>query len=265
MLEAILHAASLAAFGQSMREGQVDDPIKGLGDRSPFKNVESHGFIRASKSYGGGSIASLPSQWLRRLAKEELVAIRLSIPVLNASLARTVPNGERTSPNIVTEGGAGIEVWTPEWALRSKSADGEKWAVEYVATRGTRQWNAGAAPAKESEDRLFESLQKLCHAFEASGNGQWAKRVGSLHAMRAQRWSAGDRYGDSLPNDWPQAERQLFGNCVRAWIMVNSAEFQSLQLDDDSAAALQRVWDAIRASIENSVNLPAQQAGLRAA
>lgn len=265
MLEAILHAASLAAFGQSMREGHLEDLVKGLSERSPFSSMESHGFIRASKAYGGGSIASLPGQWLRRLAKEELVAIRLSIPVLNAALARTIPNGERTSPNIVTEGGAGIEVWTPEWTLKSRSADGEKWAVEYVATRGTRQWNAGDAPAKATEDRLFESVQRLCEAFETSGNSQWAKRVGSLHAMRAQRWSSGERYGDALPADWPPAERQLFGNCVRTWIMVNSAEFQALQLDEAEVAALQKVWDSIRAAIETSVNLPARQAGQRAA
>ncbi|HWA82394.1 MAG TPA: hypothetical protein VG820_03100, partial [Fimbriimonadaceae bacterium] len=156
----VFQAVALCCYSAQYLAETTDRPPELLSN-STFLPCHEVKFERtASGPIGGGVVADAVGPWLRRLNKEGVAHLKLTLThcPLDPLATTTEPWG------ILSDGDVGVEIWQPGWKKRLRNySDTSPWKVSYVSTRSMR-WNQNA-PAMD-----FEDCSKLLRAALVEGS-----------------------------------------------------------------------------------------------
>jgi hypothetical protein len=257
MVEALIQAATLVLHGgRFLSEGPESNLSEGFSQLSAFRICQQFQFERVT-TRTGAVIATLPSQWLKRLKKEEVGTFRLDGSNLDPGTIHTPPTGNGKGWNILCEGEAGIELWSSEWKYRSGT--GANWKVCYASSRGNRLMLQPVAPVSGTGPEFLASMSRLADFIERAGDKLWAKRLRALLMMHEQGILQLERWPDLFPPGTPQESRLYMADIVRTYMVLTSNEFrQWLPTSDELAPRfkeeLSSVWKKLGQAAESVVN-----------
>lgn len=241
----VLQAVALCCHSAKYLSESVDHPPELLAN-STFLPVHEVKFERtASGRVGGGLVADATGPWLRRLNKEGVA--RLSVTLAGCPFDPLATPAEPWG--IRSDGDVGVEIWQPDWKKRLRTySDPSPWKVAYVSTRSTR-WNPNAV------SRTFYDCSQLLSA---------AIREGSRVHRLVDRLMHGDEvsYPDLFPADWPTEQRELGLQAANVAAFVRSEAWaQVLLLHEltaaDHEAISQKLWKSALLALEASVKVEA--------
>jgi hypothetical protein len=259
MLEAVMQSVALCAYGNAFIDAPDHASMPpGYIHFSVFKHIAEYSFERCTPGYRGGPLGSLPSQWLKRLKAEEAHSMKLTMSRFDVHHAHSMPSGDGRGPAIITEGSAGIEVWTSGWKYRGSMPDGRDWKVSYASERGNRSFQSAQRSCAELSAELIDRVAKLSDKFASLNQKTWQTRFNALVNLHEQRQHLIERYSDVLPAaNFGFEARLLLANAVRSYMVLTSNEFRNLRLADDSPMhhiSDREVWSAVCAGFETVVS-----------
>jgi hypothetical protein len=182
-----------------------------FNQHSTFASIHEIDFDRiAGGKLGSGLVADAAGPWFRRLKKEgvERVGISLQSCPFNPLLTPSDPWG------ILTDGDVGVEIWTPSWRKRIRGhGDTSPWRVSYTATRAGRWVTTLPHGVGDMERLLRLALQQCAPAHPL---------VESV--MR----SMDEPFPDMFPEDWPLERVQVGRIATRIAALLRSEKWCSL-------------------------------------
>jgi hypothetical protein len=186
-----------------------------------------------------GIVADAPGPWLRRLNKESVE--RLSLSLAGCPFDPLTPAGEPWG--IVTDGDVGVEIWQPVWRKRIRTyGDNSPWHVTYTSARASR-WST-PSPFKFTDlEKLLSSL--VVHVVDTHPTLQ------PLFASEAHP------FPDLFPDGWPEKSRKLGNAAARIGAIIRSDEWAQILLKNelpagDHEAISQQLWKATLMALEAS-------------
>jgi hypothetical protein len=226
----------------------ADAYLSGASDRIPellsnasFAPVHEVVFERpANGRLAGGIVADAPGPWLRRLEKE-------SVEKLSVSLS-TCPFDPLVTPSgpwgILSDGDVGVEIWQPTWRKRIRShSDTSPWRVSYASTRSSR-WIVQMPFTFSDTSKLLKSL-----IVQSAG----------LHPLLARlQETQSSPFPDLYPPEWPEERAELGQLAATAAALLRSDEWAQAILRREITplehdAISQKLWKVCLMALEASV------------
>jgi hypothetical protein len=191
----------------------------------------------AGGKLGSGIVADAAGPWLRRLAKEgvERIGVSLQSCPFDPLVAPSEPWG------ILSDGDVGVEIWTPSWKKRIRShGDTSPWKVVYTASRAGR-WARGSPYALADMKRLLDAALIQC---------------GPAHPL-IEKLADGEEgpFNDLFPDDWPADHVKVGTLAARIAAVLRSDEWCMLAIKREIDAAYhttvsQKLWRASLMALE---------------
>lgn len=242
----VLQVVALACHGQATLARESNSPPELLGN-STFATTYEVTFERpASGRLAPGVIADAPGPWFRRLAKEGVSKLWVSLVECPFDpLADSEPWG------VLSDGDVGLEMWRPFWTKRLGShRDGPAWRVTYTATRFNR-WSLSSPFALEEVQSALASAIRHC---------------APAHPLLTKLAAGRDEpFDDLYPTAWPQAHRNLGTLAARVARLLRSPSWADVLESGQMSPALyldvsQELWRPTLMALESSVRIePAEE------
>lgn len=207
---------------------------------STFAPVHEVVFERTGTSkLASGIVADAPGPWLRRLNKEGVA--RLGLSLMSCPFDPLVTPSEPWG--VLTDGDVGVEIWQPTWRKRIRShGDASPWHVTYVSTRASR-WSVQTPLGIADSDKLLKSLI--------------VQAANEFPAFRSVFDSAESQFADLLTMEWSPEHRELaelaalIGSLVRSETWAKVAQNREMTPEDHSVVS-QKLWKASLMALETS-------------
>jgi hypothetical protein len=222
---------------------QGTDPCPELHHNTTFAPVHEITFERnAGGKLGCGIVADAAAPWLRRLKKEGVERIGLSLQACpyDPLLAPSEPWG------ILSDGDVGVEIWSPTWKKRIRSyGDTSPWKVTYTASRAGRWASTNPYTLSDMERLLYSALQQ-CR---------------SAHPLIERLTNAVDApFPDMFPPDWPAEQVHVGSMAARIGALLRSEDWCTLVAQRSMPSQVhgtisQKLWIASLMALETAAQL----------
>ncbi|MFI5385737.1 MAG: hypothetical protein ACHQ50_06410 [Fimbriimonadales bacterium] len=216
---------------------------------STFRPVHDVVFERiGTGKLASGIVADAPGPWLRRLNKEGVERLGVSLDACPFDIHTTTPEPW----GILSDGDVGVEIWQPVWRKRIRThTDLSPWHVTYVATRASRWSVTTPFSLGDAEKLLRSSIQQGA----------------SVHPYLADLGLSTDLpFPDMYPADWPIKHRELGEHAARTVVLLRSEEWAQVilrrELDPKEHDGIsQKLWKAALMALEASARTEEQASG----
>lgn len=235
----VFQAVALCCHSNAYLSGEVDR-APDLLNNSTFRPVNEVRFERDGMGkLGGGLVADATAPWLRRLSKESVSYLGLSLS--GCPLDPVAPSSEPWG--IISDGDVGVEIWQPDWKKRIRThSDTSPWKVTYTAKRAIRG-SVHAPFSLEDSSKLISSA---------------VRHAASAHPL-LEELALGEQnaFPDLFPEGWPTEKRELGTFAARTATLIRSDEWarvisQRELTSEDHEALSQRLWKASLMALETA-------------
>lgn len=236
----VFQVVALCCHAEAYLTGR-SERIPELLSNTTFGPVHEVLFERpASGRLAGGIVADAPGPWLRRLEKE-------SVERISVSLA-TCPFDPLVTPSgpwgILTDGDVGVEIWQSTWRKRIRThSDTSPWRVSYASTRASR-WIVQLPFTFEDTSKLLRSM---------------IIQNASVHPLIARLQDTQlSPFADLYPENWPEERAELGQLAAMTAAMLRSDEWAQAILRREITplehdAISQKFWKVCLMALEASV------------
>jgi hypothetical protein len=216
-----------------------------LNQNSTLAPVHEIDFERiAGGKLGSGIVADAVGPWLRRLRKEGVE--RVGISIMSCPFDPLVVPDEPWG--ILTDGDVGVEIWSPTWRKRIRShGDASPWRVTYTASRAGR-WATASPYAPSDIERLLTFALQQC----SSAN------------PLIERLSSGgeDPFPDMFPVGWPSERAHVGRLAARIGALLRSEDWCTLVARREMSATEYeqvslKLWKASLMALETAARFEA--------
>jgi hypothetical protein len=238
----VFQVVALCCHADAYLTGRTDR-IPELLSNTTFGPVHEVLFERPGNGrLAGGVVADAPGPWMRRLEKEsvERLAISLSTCPFDPLVNPSGPWG------ILTDGDVGVEIWQPTWRKRIRThSDMSPWRVSYSSTRATR-WIVQMPFTFADTSKLLRSL---------------VIQSAEVHPLIARLQDTQiSPFHDLYPEDWPEDRVELGQLAAITAAMLRSDEWAQAILRREISplehdAISQKLWKVALMALEASARL----------
>lgn len=228
MFDAFMQVAAICAYGNAFLSKRITT-LEALQQLQVVTCTDTFSFERTVPGYRGGSIASTPSAWIRRLASEEVPSIRFSFEKFDYRTPSAAPRANRFA-GLLVDGSAGIELWTPEWTFRGERTDGKNWKVAYASERvGRHLFNPPVGPTV-ADSQWLSALHRMIEATKRGGHATWVGRFESIAGLADTPGPMPERLSAAVPSFGLNVEaRRLLANAFRTQTILGSADYAAVR------------------------------------
>lgn len=238
----VFQAVALCCHTNAYLHGAAERPPEMLTN-STFTSVHEVVFERSGTGkLASGIIADAPAPWVRRLAKESVE--RLGLSLISCPFDPLIPPSEPWG--LLSDGDVGVEIWQPTWRKRIRThGDTSPWRVAYSSTRGSR-WPVPAPFGFEDIAKLLKSL---------------LRHNESVHPLLAALCAPSKSpFPDMFPEEWPAPQRELGELATSTAALLRSEQWAQVilrkeLLATDHATISQKLWKASLMALEASAKL----------